>query len=373
MMSLALCGSRLQIFGSCDSLATVELEGVPITLGRVTTPDLAFDPQAAENRSRVFIKVRAFSCNYRDKALLLTFHRLCGPNGYHCFGSEFVGEVVAVGSKVEAFQQGDRVITNNSWQHSGVEGIPPGIPTNHASQRYRALHQAKVMKIPSAMSDAVAAGFSLGAQTAYSMIRKLNPQPGATVLVTSARSNTSLFAMHALQQRQVNVYALTTSVGYESRLREIGIQQVMTLPPDLPNFLDHPEMKAVVERSGGFEYVIDPFLDLHLGNLVEVMSIGATYITCGFADQYSHLTGTAFKKPDQELDQIMPLVCRKNIHLLGNCLGETEDLAQALQDYPSGVLPVIIDEVFTGDQVGAFITRTYCSADRFGKVIYQYD
>lgn len=58
---------------------------------------------------------------------------------------------------------------------------------------------------------------------------------------------------------------------------------------------------------------------------------------------------------------------------MGNCLGETEDLAQALQEYTPGALPVTTDAVFEGSQVGAFIHRTYCAGDRFGKVIYQYD
>lgn len=135
MISIALCGNRLQSIGLCDSLAIVELEGLPIMFGRVTTSDLAFDPQAAENRSKVFIKMQAFSCNYRDKGLILAFARICKPNAYCFVGSEFVGEVVAVGSDVMAFRPGDRVIGNNSWPDSGVEGVlpheyPPTTPLN---------------------------------------------------------------------------------------------------------------------------------------------------------------------------------------------------------------------------------------------------
>ena len=57
---------------------------------------------------------------------------------------------------------------------------------------------------------------------------------------------------------------------------------------------------------------------------------------------------------------------------MGNCLGTTEDLKNALQDYASGDLKVIIDSVFTGNQVGAFFDRTYNAPDRFGKVVYRY-
>ena len=37
-----------------------------------------------------------------------------------------------------------------------------------------------------------------------------------------------------------------------------------------------------------------------------------------------------------------------------------------------GDFDVVIDSTYTGNQVGAFLSRTFTSADRFGKVVYQY-
>ncbi len=61
-----------------------------------------------------------------------------------------------------------------------------------------------------------------------------------------------------------------------------------------------------------------------------------------------------------------------NIHLIGNFLGQAEDLAQAIRDYNAGLLNVTIDSVFRGNQVAAFFDRTYNTRDRFGKVVYCY-
>lgn len=72
------------------------------------------------------------------------------------------------------------------------------------------------------MPDVVAAAFSLGAQTAYSLVRKLNLASGENVLITSARSNTALFAIRALRRYSVNVYATSTSPQFVTELQGMG-------------------------------------------------------------------------------------------------------------------------------------------------------
>jgi hypothetical protein len=62
-----------------------------------------------------------------------------------------------------------------------------------------------------------------------------------------------------------------------------------------------------------------------------------------------------------------------NLHLIGNCLGSQADLDQAIADYQSGNFDILVDSVFSGNQIGEFLERTYSHPDRFGKVVYQYD
>ncbi|PKO22652.1 MAG: hypothetical protein CVU38_08320 [Chloroflexi bacterium HGW-Chloroflexi-1] len=61
------------------------------------------------------------------------------------------------------------------------------------------------------------------------------------------------------------------------------------------------------------------------------------------------------------------------VQIIGNCIGLTDDLRDALNDYASGALSVVIDSVFTGNQVGDFLDRMYNAKDRLGKVVYCYD
>jgi hypothetical protein len=73
------------------------------------------------------------------------------------------------------------------------------------------------------------------------------------------------------------------------------------------------------------------------------------------------------------LHQALGYSIANNLQILFNCLGDTNDLQNAIDDYAAGGLDVVIDSVHTGNEVGAFLTRAYMAPDRFGKVVYQYN
>jgi NADPH:quinone reductase-like Zn-dependent oxidoreductase len=102
------------------------------------------------------------------------------------------------------------------------------------------------------------------------------------------------------------------------------------------------------------------------------MATGGRYITCGFYDQYLQMLGRSFEYTGLSCREIMTLAMLNNLSIIGNCIGLIEDLEKAIQDYESGRLKVVIDSVFTENQAAAFFQRTYCSSDRFGKVVLAY-
>jgi NADPH:quinone reductase-like Zn-dependent oxidoreductase len=376
MRNISICGSQLQhIMPPPSFVQTLQMDGVEVHCGVIHTDDVKFDPQAVTNRSKVLVRKRAFSCNYRDKSFILKAAVKAPENRFYTVGSDFVAEVVACGKDVTQFQVGDRVIGNNCYPDSGVAGLQSGIPTNQASKEYQSFHQAKLLKIPAAVSDEVAATFSIGAQTAYSMIRKLNIQPGSNVLVTAAKSNTSLFVINALKQCNINLYATSTSLRFESKLKALGVKHLIQVDPNLDNWNTSEEIRAVFHETGGFDYIFDPFFDLHIGKVIPlfVPGKGGKYVTCGLYDQYSHLTGRAFEYHGLSLSQILSWMVFSNIQLIGNCLGNTQDLQQAIEDCAAGRFEVVVDSIFSGEQVKDFFERTYTASDRFGKVVYCYD
>lgn len=376
MRNVAVCGKKVKdLMPANKSICEVNLEGVPITFGLISTNPPEFNHIDPQNSQSVLIKVKAFSCNYRDRALIFVAMRRGMENSFYPVGSEFVAEVIAVGAEVTKLRIGDRVIGNNSYGDSVLRsnGVMDGIPTNNASKEFHVLHQGKLIKIPAEMTDVTAAAFSIGAQTVYSMIRKLGLEEGTNVLVTAAKSNTSLFAISALRKHQVNVYATSTSVCFTDELKALGVKEIIQLKMEDGKLSPaHPDALALINEIGPFHYVIDPFFDMHLSLVLQLMEAGGKYATCGRAGQ---LDGIAENQPQHripDIREVLTTALLKNNQIIANCLGVTEDLESALEDYKAGDFRVIIDSVYQGIEVGGFFDRTFNSRERFGKVIYAY-
>lgn len=349
----------------------VPIAGVDVTFALINQPDLEFDPAAPENRERVLVRTRAFSLNFRDKAIILRLAQGGGtPIG---IGSEFVAEVLACGAAVDDLRVGDRVIANPAYPFSGAADAAPGVPTDSAAQELQSFHRAKVHRIPPEMSDEVGAAFSIGAQTSYSMLRRLALKEHEHVLVTAAASNTSLFALRALKNLPVKIYALTSSARHRARIEAIGVERVLEVDLRKDELADHPEIADLARRIGGFNAVIDPFADIYLPRVLSVMALHGRHITCGLYDQYLQMVGEPFPYPSRSAALLLFTLVTRNLRIIGNCLGQRADLTRGIDEFQQGRFDVVLDSIHRGHEIAAFVDRSYNAADRFGKVVYAYE
>lgn len=378
MKQVVICSSGLKEKMSRNpTIQTIQMDDYPVTVGLLVIEDETFNENLPENENFVLVRKRAFSCNYRDKAIIFSAAHKCNSSSadlmYNPVGSDFVAEVVAKGKAVTTLEIGDRVIPNDHYPFALSPNVMPGIPSNYASKEFEIFHFSKLVKIPGQMSDEVAASFTIGAQTAYSMVRRLEVKPEHNILVTSAKSNTSLYAIAALKQYGANVYATSTSDSFKKELLNMGVKEVFIIDPKSANFLDHKGIAEVVNSTGGFNGVIDPFFDLHIGKLIDTMAHFGRYVSCGLYNQYTHIIGKEFTYSGDGLSAIMTGIVVKNISLMGNCLGLTEDLQKAINDHVSGKFDVLIDSIYSEGEEVDFFNRTYNAKDRLGKVVYKYD
>jgi NADPH:quinone reductase-like Zn-dependent oxidoreductase len=357
-----------------EATTTAAVAGVPLAFSLRHDAEPTFDADHESNRRLVLIRTRAFSLNYRDRAVALTAAQRLDPSRSFPIGSDFVGHVLACGRDVATLRIGDRVMPNPAYPDSGVPGLAPGLPTNSGSIEVQPYHEAKLMRVPEGMPDEVAAAFSIGGQTSYSMIRRLALKPDDRVLVTAARSNTSLFVLQALRQHGARVVATTTSERNRAEIEAMGAAPLVVVSRELENFADDPELAGLARAKSGFTAVVDPFSDLHLPKVLDVMAPNSRYTTCGVYDQHLSLTREVLThRGKRGADLLMGIVTR-NVSILGNCLGTTEDLARAAADCAAGLLRVTLDSVHHGRAaVPAFVQRTFEATDRFGKVVYVYD
>lgn len=344
-------------------LGEVTFGKIKIIIGIVELAQPDFDASNPDNSNYVLLRVDAFSCNYRDKSHFVQnyiraqkYDRLYVP-----FGSEFCATVVAVGEDVEEFAVGDKVMSNCAYPDSGVKGVLPGVATNFVSLGWLRLHKNKLMKIPDTLNDIEASSFSLGAQTASSMIRRsgiLNT--GGRPLVFSARSATSLFIIKQLTAYGFEPLCLSTGKWSEEDKEKIYPAQVEPIS----------EAKNL---QGKFSHVFDPFFDMNIGKAIDFLQMGGTYITCGLRDQHQLLSDETPGDAEAVVRNAIVQSIVKNVSIIGNCLGTTDDLTRALKLQEEKNFKPIIDKVYSASQGAEFVERSFFDFGRFGKCVLKYN
>lgn len=355
--------NRMEVLDCCR----ISIHGTQVAFAIIEKDDIDLDTSDPRHAHDVLIRVHAFSCNYREQARFLNVARQTEGRGYLVLGSEFAATVIKTGPLVQNLKPGDRVFGNGSVEASASH---LGLSTQRGSAELQIFHRSKLMRFPDAMPMTDAAAFSVGAQTAYALVRRLDLQRGDHVLVTAASSNTSLFAIQALLARGQPVHALTTSPHIRDHLKKRGVQRCCVLGRQQYSesvFTDYLALQGIDK----FDAVIDPFMDVYLRKLARHLRRGGKYITCGVFEQFA-APYDPFLHQGLSLDEMFSLIIRKSLHVIGNNLGATTDLEAALSDYSAGELTVALDGVFGAGQLGDFIERSYRATNRIGKVVFDY-
>ena len=118
-----------------------------------------------------------------------------------------------------------------------------------------------------------------------------------------------------------------------------------------------------------FDAVIDPFADTHLKKLQNHLNFGANYVTCGMYNQSKEKFNSEASL--ENLPGLLSGLISRNVSLIGNCLGTTEDLETGVnilaKDSDSNI---VIDSVFNENDINTFIEKSFNkSSYKVGKVI----
>ncbi|MBZ0277924.1 MAG: NAD(P)-dependent alcohol dehydrogenase [Anaerolineae bacterium] len=132
----------------------------------------------------------------------------------HILGSEFAGEVAAVGKAVTRFQPGDRVF--------GYRGMNLG-----ANVEYLCMPEdGMVVPTPAGMTDEEAATVPYGALTALSLLRKMNIQPGQKVLINGASGAIGSYAVQIARYFGAEVTGVCSTAGVDF-VKSLGAAEVI--------------------------------------------------------------------------------------------------------------------------------------------------
>jgi NADPH:quinone reductase-like Zn-dependent oxidoreductase len=154
----------------------------------------------------------------------------------------------------------------------------------------------------------------------------------------------------------------------------MGVEELVEVSRDSEeSFLSNEAMRRIVARTGGFDFIVDPFFNIHLSRVIDLLARGGTYITCGVYARLPDAGGNDVPVVGDRLGPVLITALQRNLSILASGLAGPPDLEAAVRDLSAGTLGVTIDSVFSGGDVAPFLERTYASPERFGKVIFRYE
>ncbi|KAJ3526508.1 hypothetical protein NMY22_g10135 [Coprinellus aureogranulatus] len=184
------------------SYKNLEIREVPVT-----------QPKANE----VLVKVHAVSLQYRDYAIATGSYNI-GVQEDIVPCSDMAGEVIAVGTDVKEWKEGDRVCANFATDHlsgpptaeiaqTSLGGQAPGVLT-----QYRSFPAHSLVRIPDHLTYAQASTLPCAALTAYNgLTGGANPLKAGDTVLVQGTGGVSIFALQFAVASGATVIATSSS------------------------------------------------------------------------------------------------------------------------------------------------------------------
>jgi len=261
-------------------------------------------------------------------------------------GTEFAGEITALGDGVKSWKPGDRVMGRGVGSYA----------------EYLAVDQRALMRIPDGMSWAAAAAIPNVFVTAHdALVTNALVAPGESVMVTAAPSGVGTAAIQIARHLGADpVVATTRSPAKAAALRALGAHQVVD--PREPGWVD-----AVVGATAGrgVDVIIDHVGGPMLADNVRLLALKGRLVSVG---------RNAARVGECDLDEI----ARKRARIIGvtfRTRTPEESLecserfaAHLLEAFTKGTLKPVLDRTFPFEKLAD--AHAYMLSDaQVGKIV----
>src|SRR2546426_3671895 len=216
--------------------------------------ELRESPVAAPGPGQVAVAVRAAGTNRGELIRGAALKAGSAPASPARAGTEFAGEISAVGDGVSAWQPGDRVMGRavGSYAKSVVA------------------HQRALMRVPAGMSWAEAASIPNVFVTAHdALVTNAAVRPGESVMVTAGPLGVGTAAIQIARHVGANpVIATTRTPGKADALRALGAHEVV-------NTRDPGWVDTVLRATGGkgVDVIIDHVGGSMLADNIQLLAL----------------------------------------------------------------------------------------------------
>ncbi|HET7744288.1 MAG TPA: zinc-binding dehydrogenase [Gaiellaceae bacterium] len=316
-------------------------DGPPSVLSYDNVPDPVPEP------GEVVVSLRAAGLNHLDLWIRKGLPSVPKPR---ILGADGTGVVAALGTGVEGFALGDRVVINPGIPHDGRITVI-GEHTDGTYCELKAIPADQLYPLDEALSFEEGAAFPLVYETAYRMlVTKAALGEGDWVLIWGIGGGVALAAFEICRALGARTIVTSSSAHKLERARELGADVVV----------DHAEgdvIEAVKEATGGrgADVVVETVGEATWERSLAAAASEGRIVVCGATSGHS---------PPARLYRIW----WKQLVVYGSTMGMPSDFEGAYEFVRSGRARVHVDSVFP--LAGAALAHERLEAgDQFGKVV----
>ncbi len=314
-------------------------------------------PIPVPKADEVLIKWHASSLNYHD---LLIVKGLIPVENKRIPMSDGSGEIVSLGTQVNLWKTGDKVMSSffPDWK-SGEAKLNKistilGESVDGCMCEYSCLPQSSITKIPEKYSYAESATLPCAFLTAFNgLLGQRKIQEGESILIEGT-GGMSIMGLIIAKAMKANIYATSSSELKAARLKELGVIEVVNYKED------HNWGKTIFKLSnGGVDHILDVGGGSTMKQSIEALKIGGSISSIGI------LSG------GRKGEITFPKLFFKFVNLRGFAVGNIEMQNEMVSFIEKHEIKPIIDRKYIFDELNEAFSYMQ-SGKHFGKIIVQW-
>lgn len=304
-------------------------------------------PDPAPAPGEVLIALRAASLNHLDLWIRQGLPSVPKPR---ILGADGAGVVAGLGTGVEGFAEGDRVVINPGVEHGAMIAVI-GEQSDGTHCELIALPAQQVFPLDDALSFEQAAAFPLVYETAYRMlVAKAGLREAEWVLVWGIGGGVATAAFEIARALGARTIVTSSSDAKLERARELGADAVVNHATG--------DVAAVVKDATGGEgvhVVVEHVGEATWKTSLAAVRVGGRIAVCG---------ATSGPNPPAMLHRLW----WKQLTVFGSTMGTREDFLGAYELVRSGRARVHVDSVFPLAEARAAHERLE-RGEQLGKIV----
>lgn len=310
-------------------------------------------PLPSANQEEVVVKIKAAALNHRDEWSRKGLYPNL-KNGV-ILGSDGAGVVESVGADPHSYWIGKEVIINPAinWGTSQLAQSKDfeilGMPRNGTLAEYVSVPADRLHEKPAHLSWAEAGALPLAGLTAYrALVYQGQVKAGDKVLVTGIGGGVAQFAAQFALALGAEVYVSSSSDAKSAKALEMGISGVF-------NYKLETWTQEALEKTGGFDLIIDGAAGDTLNNLIAVAKPGGKIVF------YGATMGNPGKLEARK-------IFWNQLKIMGSTMGSDQDFKEMLELVSAKKIRPVIDQVFPLHHAVEAFDRMKAGA-QFGKIV----